>query len=368
MSRARPVRLALALTLALGGLASARAGTPPLDLGAVSVPDLFEPALPFLDLQPEGAGVLSRCDWRFDLSLTVANDFALSRVIEPLLNQRREREPLTFELLRSLDAVDGSDGVFFVDGEVSQVLFSFRRGFRGGVELRLDIPWRDVGPGFLDPLVEPFHRAFGFDRAGRGGVPRNAYTLYVRSDGRVEVARDADPDPGIGDVTLSAKGRLPSVGRWRLALEGSAKLPTGDEESLYGSGSLDLGLQLHGSRPLPGSWGDLHLTLGSRRLGSSDLWGISEQTLWSLFASWVRPFGDRRAWDLFFQLTLAEVPFESLRLEELARETWLFDLGVRRRFPSGRFVWVALTENQFTYQSSADFELTLGLGWAVTGH
>lgn len=345
---------------------SASEGDEPVDLGAVSVPDLFEPTLPFLDLEPEGSAVLPAGTLRVDLTFSVANSFAHSRVIEPLLNARDSRQPVTFEELRSLEDIDGSEGIFYVDGEVWQTLLSLRRGLPGGIELRLDLPWRDVTPGVLDAGIEAFHGATYFDPAGRGGVPLDAYTLYVRSDGRLEVARDQDPGPGLGDVTLGAKGRLRPFGAWSLALEGVVKLPTGSEQSLYGSGAVDLGLELHAGRSL-GAWGALELSLGGRRLGASGFWKTPDQTLASLFAGWRRAFGERRAWDLFFQFTLAEVPFDTLRLKELAREAWIFDLGVRRRFSSGRFLWFAVTENQFTYQSSADVALTLGVGGVIAG-
>lgn len=34
--------------------------------------------------------------------------------------------------------------------------------------------------GFGDNVVQEFHEAFGFDQAGRLGVPRDGYTVYLR--------------------------------------------------------------------------------------------------------------------------------------------------------------------------------------------
>lgn len=57
--------------------------------------------------------------------------------------------------------------------------------------------------------------------------------------------REASPSGGLGDVSLGLKARLPSPSpSWQLAIEGQLELPTGDEDDLYGSGSVDLGAQL----------------------------------------------------------------------------------------------------------------------------
>jgi hypothetical protein len=173
-------------------------------------------ALLFIYLTPDNARVVPRGTTVFDL------DFDYSNII---LEQQNDAEVLRFDL------------------EYLRTLYSLRRGFAGGIELRLSIPIYFYYGGFLDPFVNSFHESFGFPNVLRAQTPYGLVDLQYRAAGRPLIRID-DTVAGLGDVSLVAKKVLLSRDRYGLALRGSLKFPTGDPESLGGSGATDYGIGL----------------------------------------------------------------------------------------------------------------------------
>lgn len=324
------------------------------DVGPVPLPEPFPATAPFLALLPEAADPLPPGGFSVTLTASLANTFAHSRSVEPFLNARH-REPVSREELTALEPVRGSAGVYHLDAEIFQTTLRLRRGFRGGVEVALAIPYLDSGRGRLDRPIERFHGVFDFDRFGREGVPRGAYTFYLHSEGRLEEFSDRAPGPGLGDVRVAVKGRLPAPHGLDLALEGTVELPTGDESRRYGSGATDVGLRLLASR----AWGRSRWTVGGgvTVVGASDVLLTPRGVLGSGFVAWERPL--ERA-GIFVQLSAAESPLQHLGLVELSKPAYILDVGWKVPVAGQTFV-VALSENFFTFHSSPD--VSLHLGW-----
>ncbi len=167
-----------------------------------------------------------------------------------------------------------------------------------------------------------------------------------------------DPSTSLGDIVLTAKGRRLGSSeneRTKLALQGSLKVPTGNEETLTSSGSTDLGLELLGTRYYRRSC--LHGSVGVIHLGEHDLFEIPSQTVLSGMFAWERAFG--KTMSGLVQLTISESPFADLNLENLNTLSSQVTLGFKKAFGPNVF-FLGLTENVANFDNSPDIGIHLG--------
>jgi len=150
-----------------------------------------------------------------------------------------------------------------LDGESYRFTLEGHYGIGRGVEVGLELPYVVYGGGFLDGLIDTWHRAFGFPEGGRNQAPRNRLLFLYQSRQKDRLRIDR-PNSGIGDLRLQTGLQIyesPEGGGSQLSLRASLKLPTGDPDFLHGSGSTDLALWAIGSQEFP--W----------KYGSGVLWG-----------------------------------------------------------------------------------------------
>ncbi|MBL6749103.1 MAG: DUF3187 family protein [Nevskia sp.] len=211
---AAPMRRAAALAAAFAiaaSVAAARADEPPpLSQGALArgfaLPNLGRPAL------------LAPGSRHLGLDLTDVNEFAdKSNAQESLL----------------------------ADGEAAQLSLDYRRGLADGWEAGVFVPALIQGGGFLDSVIEGWHKVWGMPNGGRENFRKNRYRFeYVRNG---QVLLDvSQPSAGIGDLQLGLGRRLAP----NLALRGMLQLPTGDASHLGGNGAFSGALWLDGALPL----------------------------------------------------------------------------------------------------------------------
>jgi hypothetical protein len=142
------------------------------------------------------------------------------------------------------------DEVSFFDGETYRFNLALRRGVTSRFEAGLEVPYLSHRGGFLDGFMRDFHDTFGLSQSGRNNHPRNRL-LYSYTRGGVQEILVDEHAEGLGDVRLRGAWQLwrneggPSRG---AALHASLKLPTGDSDNLFGSGSTDLALWVSGTR------------------------------------------------------------------------------------------------------------------------
>jgi Protein of unknown function (DUF3187) len=150
------------------------------------------------------------------------------------------------------------DELLVLDGESVRTSASWRRGVGERVEIGLEVPWLSTGGGMLDSFIEDFHHTFNLPNGARERVSASRLLFGYQRDGQTLLLVD-EAASGIGDVRLSGGMQL-----WRteddasaLALRVSVELPTGDADSLAGSGSTDVAVWLSGSRrwnSITGPW------------------------------------------------------------------------------------------------------------------
>lgn len=143
-----------------------------------------------------------------------------------------------------------------LDGESFRTTMIFGYGIADRFEAGLELPVISQSGGILDGFIEGWHSFFHLPNGTRSHDPRDRllYRYEKNGDTRLNVTHG---DTGIGDIRLTGATQLYQGGESALALRGMLKFPTGDTESLLGSGSTDFALWLSGNHDYQlGSWGD----------------------------------------------------------------------------------------------------------------
>lgn len=336
-----------------------------IDTGPLRIRDQFLPGLGYLGFDPVAADILDLGEWQVDLVVTSSNTFAHSAEIERALEAKPDRSGLGLAELRAIQPEDSGGGLFYLDGEHTRWAVAARRGIGHGVQVEVVIPVIQIGGGFLDSTIEGFHDTFSLGQAGRLGVPRDELGAYVRT-GEREVYLDRAPGTALGDIVIGVRYDLrrshPTLGL-ELALEGLAKLPTGDVDHLTGSGSADFGAQLLGTQYLRGSC--LHFSLGVAHLGRHELFSLDAQTILSGMLAWEIALG-RKTTGLV-QATVSQSPFKDLGSDELSSASTQLTVGVKRAFGKN-VLFLGVTENLVNFNNTSDIGLHVGVTRSIVRH
>jgi hypothetical protein len=134
---------------------------------------------------------------------------------------------------------DASHGTLaFFDGETTYLTYGFRQAIADRWEWGVELPYVIQHGGYLDPLIDDFHDAFGFDDNGRHAAKHNQIDYFV-SDGNKIYVDFQNERSGWGDVRVSGGYQLLVEPGRALAVRALVKLPTGDVDELTGSGGTD---------------------------------------------------------------------------------------------------------------------------------
>lgn len=157
-----------------------------------------------------------------------------------VLAPNRTRADVHVEAANHRVAVENGTESLFFDGETHRTTLKLSRGWSGGREVGIEIPYVRHSGGFLDSFIEGWHDFFGLPQGGRDQMPPNQLLYQYRRDGidRVNLSQAA---AGIGDVrlTLGQAWTQGDQGATDATLRFSLKVPTGDSDRLLGSGAPD---------------------------------------------------------------------------------------------------------------------------------
>ena len=168
--------------------------------------------------------------------------------------------PGSKELLLSTDIASyfvgeesGSERVL-IDGETYRLALALRGGFRDRWEWFVEAPLVAHRAGVFDSFIVDWHDFFGLPQNDRDKAPYDRLVLFHRDGARTH-ADIRENALSLGDVGLGVgyappKRLFPNDG---LAVRAAVRLPTGDEDSLTGSGGLSASLWAETSGALPGS-------------------------------------------------------------------------------------------------------------------
>jgi len=140
----------------------------------------------------------------------------------------------------------------FLDYERSQLSLSLEYGIMDGLSTGVMLPYFSNSGGFMDGLIENWHELFGLPQGGREDAARDEFNISYRSTEQRLLLDETDQ--GIGDISLFLDKRFLRVENHRVNARASLKLPTGDEDQLFGSGGYSFSLSLNGSKQLTHRW------------------------------------------------------------------------------------------------------------------
>ncbi|HZF07889.1 MAG TPA: DUF3187 family protein [Thermoanaerobaculia bacterium] len=310
----------------------------------------------YLVAVPTGTAVLPANGTAIEVQQGFINTFSLSDSLLPLVDDPKRGHRITPEEIVAGAPAGGRKLDYLVDGEVARTEITARRGIGYGVELVAVLPVLHVGGGFLDGFIEGFHKTFDIKRSDRFAAQRDRYLVYLRSGDR-RVVHEVEPGWGLGDLVLGAKVALPAKpAGFDLAAQGLLKLPTGDRDKLFSSGSADLGVELLGSRPFTRA--RLYFTLGAVREGRWQDLGAQAATVLSASAAYEHRFFRRSA--AVVELAVSDSPLKGFGNAQLAEKTYILTLGWKQALAPTRSVYFAFNENLFNYDGTPDFGFFLG--------
>ncbi|MBP7829110.1 MAG: DUF3187 family protein [Kiritimatiellae bacterium] len=140
------------------------------------------------------------------------------------------------------------DSSLMLDGETYVARIALRRGFAGGWEIGLDLPYVRHAGGILDDFIESYHDTFGFSQGNRKAIPSDRL-LYALTRNGETLFYLADPADGLGDAAVSLGRQLYRRldGTRAAAARVAIEAPTGNRDNLLGSGSTDIALSVAGT-------------------------------------------------------------------------------------------------------------------------
>jgi hypothetical protein len=274
----------------------------------------------------------------------------------------REGLPLSSVELRTLEERHPGDAIHFTDLEGWRAVLRAQYAFAGGIVATLDMPWVDTTGPHWDAVAEEFHATVQSGPGGRDLFPRGRNALYVRGEdgGSLERLEGLD-EAGIGDValTLAVPAGRALGGEHRLAV--AVEAPTGDEDTLRGSGGWDAGVRWSGAW----RWTKSELTgaLGFTRLDSGGSFlGAEREDVWHAACAWRFALGER--WQGRVIGRLDGSPLSGFTGAKPGDPGFYLMLGLRRDLGAG---WIAfdLGENYPLLGVTPDYSFHLSGGFRL---
>ena len=352
-------RACIVLTVVLAA-AGAAAGTIPFRLAATPDP-LRSASLP-LDLAP--AAAVAAGEWRVEASLAYANLWQGTWEISAIHQEwGRVGEPIGSDELREIESRYPDSEMYRIDIESWRADLAIQRGLAHGLVLTVQIPYVEVGGPHWDGIAEWWHENLSLPNADRYLFPRGQTFLYAYSRGTTLELRDELAAAGIGDVTVSLAAPLGSLAGAAQRVVASVDAPTGDEDTLLGSGGWDAGVRWFATW----RWRTRSLVAGAGYTWlarSGNLLGLERADTWHLIASFEQDLG--KGWGATGSFTFESSPLADLTSTALGDPAAYLRLGVLAHVSERS--WIALDMGQDWYGTGMSpdyaFRLTFGSGGA----
>jgi len=346
----------LAFLCASGSLAQER--VEPVGQGPFTERNQFPFNLLFFSFPFRSGFLLPPHTFEIEVVTAYANTFAQSDVFTSLATNERVR--LTPDAVEAARFLEPGDDLFFMDTEQDRTAFSARFGTARRIEVDIEIPVLSYRGGMFDPAIEGYHRTFGLANGGRDLYEQNIVQMAL-TIGNDQYFSDRSPSTlQLGDISLTARFALRESGRGALAASVALKLPTGDAETLGGSGSLDAGADLEGT--LVWERQQLHLSGGWVHVGSWTLFPkFNPSDIWSAGAAYEYVRSDRLSW--IGQLQTQASVFRGHAAADGALAKLSTEMLVGARWSGAQDRWrfqTALIENVFEQNNGVDVGILAG--------
>jgi hypothetical protein len=129
-----------------------------------------------------------------------------------------------------------------LDMEWAELNLKYKKTLSNSLELSIELPILSFNSGFMDNGLDWYHTTFGFPDYGRRSRPANQFLYRIKKENTL-IIEGENGKVGFGDLRISAKQVLMRLNNQPfLSLKATIELPTGDPDTGYGNGSLDLSL------------------------------------------------------------------------------------------------------------------------------
>lgn len=359
MQRIRLVLLGLAFaSFSVAGRAQDAAPWP--DPGPPATRDLFPLNLPLLTYRPVAAPTVGKGEWRVSVQVTEENTFEFSDPIKDLLARDTQGRitPTLSGAQQVAQALPDAPLLFFFDGEVTRTDLSARYGLSDTTDLALVLTWQGYGGGFLDGLIEDFHK-LGFEQTGREAIARDQLTFTAIQKGKVIFFTQTALRAKFEDPTLALIHRFHESDHWTFSFMGVMKFPLTTDFGHYRS-NWDSSLALLGQwRPSERQVVDMGFAYLRRGLKdyTGDPFFIRDQIAGHIGWEWrgwsrVRPF-----LVIVGQSGLAP-PVQG---DKLDKPSFIHDLGVHVRLGAKTALTFSYINNITHNENTADMGFALRL-------
>lgn len=327
-------------------------------MGPLRIRDMTPFNLLRLDMLPAHAATGGPGSWAIEAGITHTNTFMMSDNVRARLERQGERRSLTETDAEAIESL-GEDA-YYVDGEIGLLDLTLHYAPTRRSSVYLTLPVYDYTGGFLDGTIEGFHDTFGLDNAGRDAVARNHFQGVVSFGGERVSVLDPPSGSGLGDPVVGVRHHWPlRESRWRLVVDGAAKLALRGERPFLSTGSNDYGLQAS----LQGKLGRQGIYFSASAVRTDGkVFGVflGNHVIPTLTAAY--EVGVTRNTNVILQLYASESAVRDTSIEEIKANKYQVSLGLRSR--RGPLVYgFALTENVANYQNTPDVGVSLILAW-----
>jgi len=158
------------------------------------------------------------------------------------------RYSVSLDMANHADQGQAANESIIIDGETYSLALSLRYGTSRGLELGVDLPLLMHTDGIFDNAIESWHDFLGHSNSKRSG-PANRLNFNYENQA-LRSYELTSQSFGIGDVQLTAAVPLVKSNAQSdsaFTLRSNLKFPTGDEDTLRGSGAIDFSLGLYAS-------------------------------------------------------------------------------------------------------------------------
>lgn len=326
-------------------------------LGLLRVRDMTPFGFRRLDMRPSPSAFAPSDGPSLEVDLGYQNTWALSRDVEQYL-AARPRGPLTDADVAAIRARPGEH--YLVDMEGALLDVALNQPIDERLSAYAVVSLADFSGGFMDGLIEGFHGAFGLGDAGRPGMTRNRFNVFMDLKGTQFAQLDRSAKTGLLDPVFGLRYAL--TGRpdhANVVAEAAIKIPLGSD-NLLSSKRVDVGAQI--TAQLFRGRHALYANAAAVYYGGSPA-PLRDRAMWIPTGILGYEYRWLESTNLIVQAYASRSVFtsETTDLKELSGSKYQASFGVRRRRANGYWS-LAFTENLRNFNNTPDFGLQLGIG------
>jgi hypothetical protein len=124
-----------------------------------------------------------------------------------------------------------------VDAESTEFRWLWSNNFDRDWRVRVSLPVVHYGGGFLDPVIDKFHKVFSLPQGSRPNRPDDAFAIEYSAGGH-SIAVDSSYT-GVGDLSVELGRNLLQQRTIAVSAWSGLELPTGHADRLTGDGAVD---------------------------------------------------------------------------------------------------------------------------------